>query len=222
MTFGVIQVYKRNLMKTPSFTKIVATSALVCGLVVMQARAADVGWFLNGDVGPSFVNNMSLTTENLFGPGSTTTRYSFKTGVRADLGWGYQFENGLALGMEAGYLYNSVDLVNTGGLVSPDFSQVPVLLDLNYTLPLNCPLKPYLGVGAGVIASGFNGLGGVDGAGQLQVGLKYDLSRHVDLGVGYKLLVTTTHDWTDGLGLESTSGNRTIDQSILAGLTIKF
>jgi opacity protein-like surface antigen len=200
----------------------IGMSVICCGLAANQAAAADSGWFLNGDVGPSFVNNMSLTTENLFGPGTTTTRYSFKTGVRADLGWGYQFENGLALGMEAGYLYNSVDLANTGGLVSPDFNQVPVLLDLNYTLPLNFPLKPYLGIGAGVIASGFNGLGGVDGAGQLQAGLKYDVSQRVDLGVGYKLLVTTTHDWSDGLGLESTSGNRTIDQSILASLTLKF
>jgi opacity protein-like surface antigen len=201
-------------------TKIFVMSTLCCGLAAAQVNAADYGWFLTGDVGPSFANSMSVTSSSIFGGPPTTTRLSFNTGVRLDLDGGYQFNDSWALDMELGYIYNSVDFSNSSATASRGLYQVPLLLNAIYTLPVDWRIKPYLGIGMGGVATGLNTLRDVNGAGQLLAGLKFQLSQRIDLGLGYKFLITTPHDWNDFLG--TTQGSRTINNSILANMTFKF
>jgi opacity protein-like surface antigen len=206
-----------NRFKLP---RVLLLSVIFCGLAANQLKAADSGWILTGDVGPSFVNNLSVTSTELFTGTQTTTRFVFKTGVRLDLEGGYQFNDSWTVEGEVGYIYNPVDLSNSTGSDSPALYQVPVLVNCIYTLPVSWPVKPYAGAGLGLVFSGLNDFGDCNGAGQLLVGVKYDLNQRIDLGLGYKLLVTTEHDWNDVLQAEQ--GDRSITHAITAAVTVKF
>lgn len=207
-------------MKNSLLQNLLTLAAAGCGLIALQLHAADSGWFMKGEVGPSFVNGQSITTSGPFG--GSTARLSFKTGVRLDLDGGYQFNDSWGIDMELGYIYNSVDVANSTGATStsPDLYQIPFIVNATYTLPFAWTVKPYVGAGAGVEVTGLNGFGDICGVGQLLAGVKYDLNRRVDLGVGYKLLVTTTHQWNDLIF--ASDGGRTIEQSIVAAVTLKF
>jgi opacity protein-like surface antigen len=145
---------------------------------------------------------------------------SFKPGVRLDLDGGYQFNDSWALSMELGYLYNSVDLSNSSATDSQGLYQVPFLFNAIYTLPVDWSIKPYVGAGLGAEVTGWNHYSDVCGAGQLLAGLKFQLSRQIDLGLGYKFMITTVHNWNDAI--ETAQGGRTINNSILANMTFKF
>jgi opacity protein-like surface antigen len=207
-------------MNCSKLSRLLLLPAMLCAVATNQLQAADAHWILRGDAGPSFVNNISTTTTDFLTGIQTTTRLAFKTGVRLDLETGYQFNDSWTLEAELGYIYNPVDLSNSTGTTSPSFYQVPALVNCIYTLPIKCPVKPYLGAGLGVVFSGLNNVHDFNGAGQLLAGVKYELSDRVDLGLGYKLLVTTEHNWNDVL--DSTSGGRTIAQAITAAVTVKF
>jgi opacity protein-like surface antigen len=195
--------------------------ALGCGLAAASAHAADPGWFLTGDVGPSFVHDMSVSSSGPFGLGPpTTTRLSFRPGVRADLDGGYQFDDSWALSMEVGYIYNSIKFATSTTSTSTGLHQVPLLLDGVYTLPVKWPVRPYVGAGLGGVASTLNGSEDVSGAGQLLAGLKFQINPRMDVSLGYKLLVTTKHDWNSILNTDE--GSRTINNSVLASFTFKF
>jgi opacity protein-like surface antigen len=214
------RIGRHKFMKHPVPPKVMAMAA-GCGILAAnQLQAADSNWFLKAEAGPSFVNNISTTTTSLFGGPPVTTRSAFKTGVRLDLDGGYQFNESWAIDMELGYIYNQVDFSNSSATASPDLYQVPFLVNAVFTLPVNWRVKPYAGAGVGLVLTGLNDFRDVTGAGQLLAGVKYDLNGRVDLGLGYKFLVTTTHDWSDIL--DTTQGGRTIDNSILATVTINF
>jgi opacity protein-like surface antigen len=193
---------------------------LGCGLVAGRVNAADSGWILSGDVGPSFVNTINTTTTEIFTGIQTTTHLAFKTGVRLDLDAGYQFGDSWTLEGEFGYIYNPVNLSLSTGTTSPSLYQIPVLANCIFTLPVHWPVKPYVGAGVGLVVTGLNDLHDLNGAGQLLAGLKYDINDRVDVGVGYKLLITTPHDWDDII--DNTQGDRSITHAIVASVTIKF
>jgi opacity protein-like surface antigen len=207
-------------MKKLAFSRTLVIPALFfCTLATSQLQAADSNWYLKADVGPSFANNLNTTT-SFFGANPTTTHLSFKTGVRLDLDGGYQFDDSWAVGMEVGYIYNAVDFSNSTQTGARSLYQVPILVNGTYTLPVNWRVKPYVGLGLGGIVSGLNDLHDINGAGQFVAGVKYSLNPRIDLGLAYKLLATTKHDWNDIFG--TTQANRTIDNSILATVTFKF
>ncbi len=217
----------RTTMKHPLAVKILAISAFGCGLVLAPiVNAADSGWFLTGDIGPSFISPISLASstpintppEPLFK--LSTTKLSFKTGVRLDLDGGYQFNDSWALEAEAGFTYNAVDFANGVSTVSRSLYQVPLLLNGIYTVPVKWCVKPYIGAGMGGVATGLNGLNDVGAAGQFLAGLKFKLSSRIDVGLGYKFLITAKHDWDNVLKV--TQSGRTINNSILADVTFKF
>ena len=190
-----------------------------CGLAAVRANAADSGWFVTGDAGPSFVHDLNVSSSGPFSLGPPT-RISFRTGVRLDLDGGYRFDDSWALEMEAGYIYNSVKFSNGGTSASTALHQVPLLLNGIYTLPFKWPVRPYVGAGLGGVVSTLTGSADANGAGQLLAGLKFQLSPRWDIGLGYKLLVTTKHEWNSVLSTDE--GSRTINNSILADVTFKF
>ena len=98
--------------------------------------------------------------------------------------------------------------------------QVPVFLNGVYTFNFNPKFKPFLGAGAGGIATFLEAYGFSESdftfGYQGMAGLKYAVADKVDLGLTYKFLGTLDHDF-DGLKTDAT-----MSHSFLAALTIRF
>ena len=151
-----------------------------------QENPGPSGYYVNGDVGVSFGDNV---TANI-GFGNDET--SLKTGVRTDLSAGYNFALGrnfyLAPELELGYLYPSDD---NGSGNSGGFSQVPVLVNgvLEWKFAPKWSVYGGLGVGGEYMyvsnSDGDGGSGGVAWQGKL--GVKYQLGPG-ELGLGYEYL----------------------------------
>jgi hypothetical protein len=211
---------KLKTMNCFKFPKILLAAA-VCGLTATQLRALDSGFKFGFDVGPTWLQNQNVQTTGVFTLGSTeTTSLEFKTGYRLDVDAGYQFCSYFSLEGELGYINNPVDIVSPLGTSYTSFYQVPAMVNGVFTLPWFGILKPYAGAGLGAVWTGANDLRDVNGAGQILAGLKLGLPAGIDAGIGYKLLVTTEHNWGDVL--DTTEGTRTISQAIVATVSIKF
>jgi opacity protein-like surface antigen len=209
-----------STMKTHHCLAVLLGSTLLLAADPVQLKAEDSNWYFKGEAGPSFVNNITTTSTDLFGT-TRTTKSSFKTGFRFDVDGGYQFNDSWALEAELGFIYNTVDFSNSAGTTSPAPYQLPFLVNGIYTLPLDWRVKPYVGAGLGLVVTGLNELGDVNGAGQLLAGVKYEVNERIDVGLGYKFLITTEHDWSSDV-LGDTHSNRTLSHSILATVTVKF
>src|SRR5580704_14392578 len=102
-------------MKNYSPRLITAASLLLAGAACAHAQYAPSRYqyapstygqfYLNGDVGGSLMQNM--TVKNGGGSG-----LSFDPGTRADVTFGYQIINPLAVEFEVGALWNAVNSVN--------------------------------------------------------------------------------------------------------------
>jgi opacity protein-like surface antigen len=217
---GVNQTKDRNAMNSSKFSKILLAS-LVCTLAASRLPALDSGWKLGFDVGPTWVHDEDIvTTDQLFG-GETMSKLQFKTGYRLDFDAGYQFCRYFTLDGELGYINNQVDVLSSDGNFSTSFNQIPLMVDGVFTLPFFGIVKPYAGAGLGVVYTGADDLSDINGAGQILAGLKVGLPAGVDVGLGYKLLITTEHDWGDVIFF-TTEGTKSISQSLVAQVSIKF
>ncbi len=84
-----------------------------------------------------------------------------------------------------------------------EFAQIPLLLNVVYKLPFHGPLTAYVGAGLGGVvdayyaeSEGFSSYtSDVTFGYQVMAGAKYALSDRWDIGVVYKFLGTSEHDW---------------------------
>jgi opacity protein-like surface antigen len=160
----------------------------------------DLGFYIGGDVGPSFVQDFQSSR---FGfPGS----FSARPGIRLDAEPGYNFlaTDKLTLGaeFEAGLIYNYLRSVRQGGnptSLRGDYYQVPLLGNLVLKFHPNSFVAPYIGVGGGgdyssanIHSPGFFGFKNwndeIDPAVQGKAGVRFRLNSMSDMGVGYKFL----------------------------------
>lgn len=210
-------------MNRSNLTKVLLAT-VTCTLAATQLRALDVldsGWKFGFDAGPNWIEDQNFQTTGLFTLGTTeTTSLDFKTGYRLDLSAGYQFCRWFTLEEEIGYISNPVDIYSSFSTTYTTFNQVPLMTDATFTLPFFGIIKPYVGGGLGVVWTGAGDLADINGAGQLMAGLKCNLPLGFDAGIGYKLLVTSEHTWNDIF--DTVQGSRTVSQSILATVSIKF
>jgi opacity protein-like surface antigen len=207
-------------MKTPTLFKwlpLTIACCLAAGRLI--AQDTNTGWYLKADAGPAFVQDINTTSTDIFG-GTHTTRISFSTGVRLDLDCGYQIDRAWAVEGEVGYIYNATDFSNSTGSGSSSFYQVPVMVNGIYTAPVDWFVKPYGGLGVGVVVSGLDNLEDVTAAGQVIVGAKCKLSQRWDAGLAYRFLATSSHDW-NGI-FTSTEGSGTLTHSVVATVGFKF
>ncbi len=206
-------------MKTTTRYKLFLV-VVACFLTAGRLKADETnGWYLRGDVGPAFVQNITTTSSDIFG-NTSTTKVSFDTGVRLDLDCGYQIDRCWAVEGEVGYIYNHVEFSNPSGTISPTFNQVPFMVNGLYTPPVDWRIKPYAGLGVGLVFSDFNSSEDVTAAGQVIVGAKCRLSENWDAGLAYRFLVTSSHDWNDIFN--STEGQGTLTHSVVATVGFKF
>lgn len=206
-------------MKAPTFLKlflmVIAAGCLVAGPLAAQDTN---GWYLRADAGPAFVQNINATSTDIFG-NTTSTKVSFDTGVRLDVDCGYQIDRCWAVEGEVGYIDNHVKFSNSSETVSP-FYQVPFLVNGLYTLPVDWRIKPYAGLGAGLVFSELNNSGDVTAAGQAIAGAKCSLGEHWEAGLAYRFLATSSHNW-NGL-VNSIDSKGTLTHSVVATVGFKF
>lgn len=179
---------------------IVRSIAIVAVLAsATGARAGNLAsnMYLTADAGAIFQQNTTLRQS-----GSPDMTATFNTGVRGDMVMGVHLNDSLAVELELGFMWNSMDKVGGVSLSSInqslDMYSVPVLANLVYRIPTKNALTPYLGVGAGgnVGIMDFKNSSStytdadVAPAFQAEAGLKYALSKDASVGIAYKFYAT--------------------------------
>jgi hypothetical protein len=162
----------------------------------------DLGFYLNGDLGPSFIPDFQ--SSRLGFPAD----FSLHPGARFSVEPGFNFLSTLRLTLgaeaEVGVIYNrfsSVTALSSGATYRGDFYEVPFLGNLVLKIHPGSFVTPYIGVGGGgdftqvrLDAPGFFGFGTrtrnneVDPAVQGMAGVRFRINSVSDLGLGYKFL----------------------------------
>jgi opacity protein-like surface antigen len=175
--------------------------------IYVAEYSPDVGFYLNGNLGPSFMPDFQSSR---FGfPGSFSTRPGVRFG--AEPGFNFLSGNGLTLGaeFETGVIYNYLHSVQDAGAPTPlrgDYYQVPLLGNLELKFHPGSFVVPYVGIGAGgdwsearLHLPGYFGFGPgsygsenrsdeVDPAVQAMGGVRFKINSMIDVGMGYKFL----------------------------------
>ncbi len=221
---------------------LLASAALVCLLPVLPAQAADLyspppetdyeppaqqaywsPWYIALRGGAVYADDTS------FGALGTTIDNSYDVGGYIDGAVGYQFRNsGLRAEAEFGYLSSSVDSHDIAGAgtfdadqAQGDTSAIFGLASIYYDIPLNAPIKPFVGGGIGAADVSFEGHGTTPAgtvlddsatafAWHLTGGVGYDISENVALEVGYRYL---EFDGVDVVALDGTEFDHRCVQS---------
>jgi hypothetical protein len=165
------------------------------------------GPFLNSDIGVSFLQN--------FPSGFTTD-----PGVRFSLAPGYRiyYDDAMevSLQLETGLIWNSYRWHSGFNSAQGDMYQVPVMAGFEYAFHVAKIVVPYIGVagggvfndrevsGHGLFGSATGSATSFDGGVQGMAGVRFRITEHADLGVGYKFLATFPSG-IDYLGTHSVS-----------------
>ena len=184
----------------------------------------DLGFYLNGDLGSSFM------------PDFQSSRFGFPGNFRTDVGMRFSAQPGynflaarrLTLGgeFETGVIYNRISHVYDAGSPTPwrgEYYQVPLLGNLVLKCHASSRVVPYVGVGGGgdiswarIHSPGFRDFGGssndkFDPAAQGMAGVRFHLNSISDFGLGYKFLADFPSD-----------GKYIATHSVVACFTVKF
>lgn len=188
-------------------------------------------FYIEGDVGGTLMQHMDL--RNL------GTKADFDPGVRGSILFGYNIIPPLGFEFETGAIWNRISgngaqIIGGSFADHGDLYQVPFLGNIVFKAPLPCGLTPYIGAGAGGVASTlalthnshhfFDQTSDTDFtfAYQGKAGLKYALGWNMEVGVGYEFLGTLDHRWFgDDPNLIVKSGPA-YSHSILATFTWHF
>jgi opacity protein-like surface antigen len=193
-----------KIMKT--FTPLFASFTSVLLVSVAGAYAAEPSnFYVTADAGGIFQQDANFR-ENGF-----TETAAFNAGVRADLAVGYNLNENLALEIEPGFMWNSVDTLDGYSLRSGesiDLYSVPILVNVVYRIQTGTRWTPYVGAGIGANVGTFEGkLPGLDVsdttasfAFQGKAGVRYALTENTSVGLAYKFLGTTDQDYSLNMG----------------------
>ncbi|HWC60225.1 MAG TPA: outer membrane beta-barrel protein [Verrucomicrobiae bacterium] len=180
-------------------TRVVLT--LGAASLAVNAHARERDFYLSLDAGASIIQDVNIKGGNTI---------ELNPGARIDGAFGWQFSRSLAAEFETGITLNSVEKI--GGVAvssyggSADIYQVPMLVNLVYTPPTHCKIKPFIGAGGGgiaTIADMQTPLGNVNDTDftfgyQGFAGVKWTLSRCTDIGLTYKFMGSLDHNWSSG------------------------
>jgi opacity protein-like surface antigen len=166
-------------------------------------------FFLGAGAGVALMQD--LTLKNTGG-----AKMSFDPGARFDLSLGYRLTTALNADFQTGFLYNSVNRIAGVSLsdvgASAEFYQIPLLVGVNYTIPIHGPIKGFLGADIGGVIGRFNATspgGNIEHTDftfgyQGTAGIKYEFNDRIDLGLAYKFLGTTDHSFGSGTRSDGT------------------
>ena len=134
-----------------------AVCLAACTAIQGQALADDGKVYGRFDVGANFMNDLEID--------GVGVDLEFDTGVRFDMAGGFKITDAFAVELEVGFAYNSVDSMSgsfygdeydidlSDTALDLDLYQIPMFVNLSYTIPLNSRFKPFIGVGAGGLAA---------------------------------------------------------------------
>ena len=176
------------------------TSVIGAAVFMSAITAQASNWYVSGDVGGAL-------QQDIFDK-SDVGNLSFDPGVRADVILGYKLNDSLAVELESGIVWNSVDALRgvplSAANQSADLYQIPILLNGTYHFQSGKFIY-YIGGGVGGAASIFDltsrsvGPNGSDVdftfAYQAEAGIKYMINDRASIGIGYKFLGTLSHSW---------------------------
>ncbi len=191
--------------------------------------------YLNLDFGIS----LQQTVNGKDNTGADIGKVEFDPGFRGDVVFGYKLSDSFAVELETGVLANSITSIAGNQLsdfgATADIYQIPLLVNVVYQIPLKCALKPYVGVGVGGAATILQGesvplfgftsnssYSDVDFtfAYQAVAGFKYAINKNIDIGIAYKFIGTTEHQWSDAGVVFNADG--TMAHTIVASFVWKF
>ncbi|MEZ5926110.1 MAG: outer membrane beta-barrel protein [Hyphomicrobiaceae bacterium] len=190
-------------------------------------------WYLALRGGAAFADDTSFETLG------TSVDNTYDTGPFVAGAVGYQFRGtGLRAEAEIGYVTNAIESHDIAGVGTfdneaafGDTSAFFGLASIYYDIPLNSPIKPFVGGGIGLSDVSFEGHG-TDATGtvlddnatafawHLTGGVGYDIAENVALEVGYRYLAF------EGVDVTATDGTPTsidtADHIVFAGLRYRF
>jgi opacity protein-like surface antigen len=188
--------------------KLITYSIAFASTVVLSspAWAGSADWtqnlYVRADAGAIFQQDADLAQSHV-----PTFTAGFNPGVRVDLAVGYNLTQSLALELEPGFMWNSLDTLNGRSLYpgeGVDLYSVPILAGVIYKFPTHSNWTPFIGLAVG------GNIGILDGtfprfsvndtdvtfAYQAQAGISYALSDNASLGVAYKFIGTTDQSYS--------------------------
>lgn len=136
---------------------------------------------------------------------------SFKTGFTVDAAGGFQFNQNVSADFEFGFNGAPVDHINFFTFDRADYYNLPFLVNIIGSLPLqNGRIVPYLGGGVGGAVAVFDTqnlttpsnptISGTEAttvfAAQFFVGVRFQLNSRMWLGGGYRYFTTSDPTWT--------------------------
>jgi opacity protein-like surface antigen len=179
-------------------------AALLVGCATSHATDINENLYLHADLGPSFIPDTTaifhgVSNSQFFGGRG---KFGADPGIRGDLSLGYNLTKHLALELEIGATWNP-------GFGSDSFYQIPIMLNAVYQIPLNNSWKAYFGAGAGEVASInqmefgsssfprpiLNDSTDLAFGYQAEAGIKYTVSRRMELDLGYKFLAVNQYNF---------------------------
>jgi opacity protein-like surface antigen len=215
--------------------------SLLSSVLALQG-AERPGPYAKIDIGGVVQQDLKIKT--LDGFSAPDSKFTFDPGVRFGLAGGYNFNESLAAELEIGMTFNEVDEIRLLGTVLPriepepiffgpedegrralGFYQVPIMANVIYTLPLSSRFRPFVGAGAGGIASIFSGEFDHDSdftfGYQGQAGFIFVLNEHMDVGVTYKFM-STPFEQRYFFDFGEIKTDPTYSHSIVAAFTFNF
>ncbi len=219
-----------------TYLSAVAVAATTLIIAVPRAHAQDrpgvvyvmkpVPFYISGQVGGELMQGLSI--KNAGG-----AKNDVDPGFRASVSIGADLSDYVAAEFETGVLGNQLDTSSSQPLSAiadrAYLYQVPLLANLIFKAPLGNGLTPYIGGGAGGMASTLYLRSGHDWASdtdlnfayQAMTGIKFALNRNMEIGLGYKFLATPDHTWFPNDSRFVRSGQM-FTHSILASFTWTF
>jgi opacity protein-like surface antigen len=201
---------------------------LAAGIIPFAATAMAEDFsahgYVSSDIGAAFQQKVRIR-----GGGDLI---DFHNGVRGDIAFGYQATSWLAGEIATGVIWNSADRIGTAAVTSfggsLDLYQIPIMGNVVVSTPRWHRLKPYIGGGIGGVAAMLDfqrPLGSIDDTDftfsyQGFAGLNYQVCKRVEMGVGYKFLQTSDHNWIDSGVTLRTGGTAT--HSVVASFIWSF
>ncbi len=185
-----------------------------------------VPFYVSGQVGGELMED--LTFKNFGG-----AKNAVDPGFRTSISIGADLSDYVAAEFETGVLGNALDNSSSQPISAiadrAYLYQVPMLANLIFKAPLRNGITPYIGGGAGGIASTLYLESGDDWSSdtdftfayQAMCGIKCALNRNMEIGVGYKFLATPDHTWFPNDSRFVRSGQM-FTHSILATFTWNF
>lgn len=201
-----------------------------CGVAVAALPVGgeeQPGFYAGADVGGTIAEDRSLKEFPDAPPGGEV---ELRPGARLSLNGGYRFNRWVSLGLETGLMVNTIKGAEA------TVSQVPLLANVEFSVPNNSRIEPFIGGGPGFSASSIylddDRLGGgsdVDGgaaevvfAWQSYGGLRYRINDFVSAGLVYKYFAAGETEWDVSGTTQDIRLGRARIHSFSASVQLKF